>query len=149
MTATYQFNLEPSGTWRINVSDGSFNVHEGAAEKPTTTFIMKGEDYVSMVNGDLNGQMAAHDRQDEDQGCDPDGDEAQADLSANNANGRASWRLTACSLTALSAPRSGAVYASINPANGQPWANLPQQVRPTSAQPWLPPSVRMTRGLAA
>ena len=82
MTATYQFNLEPSGTWHVNVSDGSFSVHEGAAEKPTTTFIMKGEDYVSMVNGDLNGQMALHDRQDEDQGCDPDGDEAQADLSA-------------------------------------------------------------------
>ena len=49
VTATYQFNLEPSGTWHVNVSDGSFSVHEGAAEKPTTTFIMKGEDYVSMV----------------------------------------------------------------------------------------------------
>ena len=58
VTATYQFNLEPSGTWHVNVSDGSFTVHEGAAEKATTTFIMKGDDYVAMVNGDLNGQMA-------------------------------------------------------------------------------------------
>ena len=40
VTATYQFNLEPSGTWHVNVSDGSFSVHEGAAEKPTTTFII-------------------------------------------------------------------------------------------------------------
>lgn len=56
--ATYQFNLEPEGTWHVEVNDGSFTVHQGAAEAPTTTFIMKGDDYVKMVNGDLNGQMA-------------------------------------------------------------------------------------------
>jgi putative sterol carrier protein len=56
--AIYQFNLDPSGTWHVAVDDGSFTVHEGASDSPTTTFIMKGDDYVAMVNGDLNGQMA-------------------------------------------------------------------------------------------
>jgi putative sterol carrier protein len=58
VSATYQFNLDPAGTWHVNVEDGSFTVHQGEAEKATTTFIMKGDDYVAMVNGDLNGQMA-------------------------------------------------------------------------------------------
>jgi putative sterol carrier protein len=58
VTATYQFNLDPAGTWHVNVEDGTFSVHQGAAEKATTTFIMTGDNYVSMVNGDLNGQMA-------------------------------------------------------------------------------------------
>jgi len=58
VSATYQFNLDPAGTWHVNVDDGSFTVHQGEAEKATTTFIMKGDDYVAMVNGDLNGQMA-------------------------------------------------------------------------------------------
>tara|TARA_B100000674_G_C37785470_1_gene889235 strand:- start:62 stop:475 length:414 start_codon:yes stop_codon:yes gene_type:complete len=56
--ATYQFELEGSGTWHINISDGDFELHEGASELPTTTLKMKGEDYIKMVNGDLNGQMA-------------------------------------------------------------------------------------------
>ena len=55
---TYQFELEGSGTWYINISDGDFELHEGASELPTTTLKMKGEDYIKMVNGDLNGPMA-------------------------------------------------------------------------------------------
>jgi putative sterol carrier protein len=56
--AVFQFNLEPAGTWHVIIDDGTFSVHQGAAESPTTTFVMKGDDYVKMVNGDLNGQMA-------------------------------------------------------------------------------------------
>ena len=58
VNATYQFELEGSGTWHVNVSDGSFELHEGASETPTATFKMKGDDYVKMVNGDHSGQMA-------------------------------------------------------------------------------------------
>lgn len=58
VTATYQFELEGSGTWHVNVNDGTFELHEGASDAPTATFKMKGDDYVKMVNGDLSGQMA-------------------------------------------------------------------------------------------
>ena len=51
VTAAYQFTLETAGTWHANASEGSFTIHEGKAEKATTTLIMKGDDVIAMSLG--------------------------------------------------------------------------------------------------
>jgi putative sterol carrier protein len=58
--AIFQFQLsgDTGGTWHVSVNDGSFEIAEGAHDKPTTTIKMKEGDYVKMVNGKLNGSMA-------------------------------------------------------------------------------------------
>ncbi len=58
--AVYQFELsgDEGGTWHVVVSNGTMAVHEGAHASPTTTLKMKGDDYVKMSNGELNGQVA-------------------------------------------------------------------------------------------
>jgi len=58
--AVFQFELsgEGGGTYHISVEDGTFAVHETAHPAPTVTLRMKAEDYVNLVNGKLNGQIA-------------------------------------------------------------------------------------------
>jgi len=58
--AVFQFELaEPDGgTYHVTVDHGKMQVSEGPHPKPTATLKMKGEDYVKMVNGQLNGAMA-------------------------------------------------------------------------------------------
>lgn len=60
VTATFQFELtgDEGGTFHVDVNDGSMTVTEGPSPAPSATIKMKGEDYVKMVNGKLNGAMA-------------------------------------------------------------------------------------------
>jgi len=58
--AVFQFELagEGGGTYHVKVNKGAMEVVNGAHEAPTATIKMSGEDYVKMVNGQLNGAMA-------------------------------------------------------------------------------------------
>jgi len=58
--ATYVYELEGAGggTWTVKVTDGALAVTEGATPNPTVTYKMKADQYVDMVNGDLNGTKA-------------------------------------------------------------------------------------------
>ena len=55
---SFQAVIDPAGTSHIIVAAGSFTVHEGTAEEAMTTIITKGDDYIAMVKGDLNGKIA-------------------------------------------------------------------------------------------
>jgi putative sterol carrier protein len=46
------------GTWHVKVKDQKCEVKEGAAEKPTTTIKMGDEDFVKMIQGQLNAMSA-------------------------------------------------------------------------------------------
>ena len=54
----YEISGDTGGTWHVAVTDGAFELHEGAHPQPTTTIKMKDEHYVKMVNGKLKGPMA-------------------------------------------------------------------------------------------
>ena len=58
--AVFQFELagDDGGTYHVSVDHGKMAVSEGPHPSPTATLKMKGEDYVKMVNGQLNGAMA-------------------------------------------------------------------------------------------
>jgi putative sterol carrier protein len=58
--AVFQFELtgDGGGTYHVNVDHGTMAVVEGAHPTPTATIKMSGDDYVKMVNGQLNGAMA-------------------------------------------------------------------------------------------
>jgi putative sterol carrier protein len=58
--AVFQFELagDGGGTYHVTVDHGSMAVNEGAHPTPTATIKMTGDDYVKMVNGQLNGAMA-------------------------------------------------------------------------------------------
>ena len=46
------------GTWHVKVKDKQCEVKEGAHEKPTTTIKMGDEDFVKMIQGQLNAMSA-------------------------------------------------------------------------------------------
>jgi putative sterol carrier protein len=56
--ATFVYELDGAGTWTIRVKDAKLSVEPGAIDKPTVTFKIKADDYVNLVNGDLNGAKA-------------------------------------------------------------------------------------------
>jgi putative sterol carrier protein len=60
MSGSIQFDLsgEGGGQWAIKLGDGSFEIVEGGVESPTTTISMSAEDYVKMMNGELNAMAA-------------------------------------------------------------------------------------------
>ncbi len=60
ISAVFQFELagDDGGTYHVTVDHGKMTVAEGPHEKPTATLKMKGEEYVKMANGQLNGAMA-------------------------------------------------------------------------------------------
>jgi putative sterol carrier protein len=60
MDAVIQFNLggDGGGTWHVTIKDGACTVTEGAHGSPKMTMTMAASDYVDMINGKLNGQMA-------------------------------------------------------------------------------------------
>jgi len=60
VNAVFQFELagDGGGTYHVTVSDGTMNVSEGPAPAPSTTLKMSAENYVKLVNGDINGAMA-------------------------------------------------------------------------------------------
>lgn len=59
-SGSIQFDLsgEGGGQWTLALADGSFEVLEGGVESPTTTLSMTADDYVSMMNGELNAMAA-------------------------------------------------------------------------------------------
>jgi putative sterol carrier protein len=58
--AVFQFELagDGGGTYHVLVKQGVMEVVNGAHPTPTATIKMNGDDYVKMVNGQLNGAMA-------------------------------------------------------------------------------------------
>jgi putative sterol carrier protein len=58
--AVFQFELagENGGTYHVVVEEGKMQVVPSAHPTPTATIKMNGDDYVKMVNGQLNGAMA-------------------------------------------------------------------------------------------
>jgi putative sterol carrier protein len=60
MSGTIQFDLsgDGGGQWAIKLDDGSFEVVEGGVDAPSTTISMSADDYVKMMNGELNAMAA-------------------------------------------------------------------------------------------
>src|SRR6184192_353405 len=58
MNATIQFNLsgDTGGQWYVAIKDGKADVSKGTAPSPNMT--LSAQDYVDMIMGKLNGQMA-------------------------------------------------------------------------------------------
>ena len=46
------------GKWAVSIADGTFGVHEGDFESPTTTLTLTAEDFVGLVNGTVNAMAA-------------------------------------------------------------------------------------------
>src|SRR5499425_1156836 len=60
MNSTIQFNLsgDNGGQWYVAIKDGKAEVSQGTAPSPNMTLSMTAQDYVDMITGKLNGQMA-------------------------------------------------------------------------------------------
>ncbi len=60
MDAVIQFNLtgDGGGNYHVIIKDGTCTVAEGAHASPKMTMTMAAQDYVDMISGKLNGQMA-------------------------------------------------------------------------------------------
>lgn len=60
MNAVYQFDItgDGGGKWHAIIEDGSLEVKEGEHDNPNITITMKDSDYLELVEGKLNGQMA-------------------------------------------------------------------------------------------
>jgi putative sterol carrier protein len=60
MSSTIQFNLtgDGGGNYYVEIKDGAAKVTEGTAPSPNMTMTLAASDYVDLINGKLNGQMA-------------------------------------------------------------------------------------------
>lgn len=60
MDCIYQFDItgDGGGQWHIVIANGDATVHTGVAENPSITITISAENFVSLVQGKLNGQMA-------------------------------------------------------------------------------------------
>ncbi len=60
LNAVYQFDLsgDGGGKWHVIVNNDSCEVKEGAHASPNITISMAAQDYLDMISGKLNGQMA-------------------------------------------------------------------------------------------
>jgi putative sterol carrier protein len=61
VNATYQFDLtgDNGGTWQVAVANGTCAVSQGTPnDKPNITITMAAGDYLDMITGKLNPQMA-------------------------------------------------------------------------------------------
>ena len=58
--ASYQFELtgDEEGSWAVDLTEGAGKVVEGAIDSPSVTITMASSDFVALVEGRLNGQMA-------------------------------------------------------------------------------------------
>jgi len=58
--ATYQWDIngDGGGKWWVKLSEGSVEIGEGEASDPNITLTVEAQDWVDIVNGKLNGQMA-------------------------------------------------------------------------------------------
>lgn len=60
LNAVYQFDLsgDGGGKWHVIINNDSCQVQEGPAASPSITISMTAQDYLDMLSGKLNGQMA-------------------------------------------------------------------------------------------
>jgi putative sterol carrier protein len=60
LNAVYQFDLsgDGGGKWNVVINNDACQVHEGAAASPSITISMTAQDYLDMLSGKLNGQVA-------------------------------------------------------------------------------------------
>jgi putative sterol carrier protein len=60
LNAVYQFDLtgDNGGKYNLAINDGQLTVGEGTHASPNITITMAASDYLDMVNGKLNPQMA-------------------------------------------------------------------------------------------
>src|SRR5271166_2214724 len=60
LNAIYQFDLsgDGGGKWHVIINNDSCQVQEGPAASPSITISMTAQDYLDMLSGKLNGQMA-------------------------------------------------------------------------------------------
>lgn len=60
MNSVIQFNLtgDGGGEYHVVIKDGACSVNQGAHGSPNMTMTMAAQDYVDMITGKLNGQMA-------------------------------------------------------------------------------------------
>ena len=60
MNSVIQFNLtgDGGGNWHVIIKDGTAAVNEGTHASPNMTMTIAAQDYVDMISGKLNGQMA-------------------------------------------------------------------------------------------
>jgi putative sterol carrier protein len=60
LNAVYQFDLsgEGGGKWQISINNEQCDVKEGAHPSPNVTISMAAQDYLDMIAGKLNPQMA-------------------------------------------------------------------------------------------
>ena len=60
INATFQFDItgDEGGQWNAVINDGEATFNEGVADAPTVTITASSEDWIRIVNGQLNPQMA-------------------------------------------------------------------------------------------
>lgn len=60
MNETFQFDItgDGGGQWYAVINDGNAAFEEGTAEDPSVTITASDEDWIRIVNGQLNPQMA-------------------------------------------------------------------------------------------
>jgi putative sterol carrier protein len=60
LTAVYQYDItgDGGGQFYNAITDGALEVKEGTHDSPNITITMTSKDYIDLVNGKLNGQMA-------------------------------------------------------------------------------------------
>jgi putative sterol carrier protein len=60
LSAVYQFDLsgDGGGKWQVAIKDQTVEVKEGQHPSPNITISMTAQDYLDMVAGKLNGQVA-------------------------------------------------------------------------------------------
>ncbi len=60
MEASFQFIAtgDGGGEWYVNIVNGKTDVVKGTIENPTIVLTADAGDWLDLINGDLNGQMA-------------------------------------------------------------------------------------------
>ncbi|MCB0880288.1 MAG: SCP2 sterol-binding domain-containing protein [Thermoleophilia bacterium] len=60
MTETFQFDItgDGGGQWYAKIADGSADFGEGTADDASVTITASDQDWIKIVNGQLNPQMA-------------------------------------------------------------------------------------------
>ena len=57
-TVQMELTGEGGGTWAIVISGGNVEVVDGGVDAPTTTLTMTADDFVGLVNGNVNAMAA-------------------------------------------------------------------------------------------
>ncbi len=60
MNAIYQWDVtgDGGGKWYVKLSDGAVDIQPGESDSPSITLTISSENYLDLVGGKLNGQMA-------------------------------------------------------------------------------------------